>query len=80
MHNTLPHSLTHSLTHSIPPPQVPALKIFSQSTNDRVAQQSSKALRNLAAANTSISLGTSAAKSGEQEAVQGGGEGKDGRK
>jgi len=49
---------------------VPALKIFSQSTNDRIAQQSSKALRNLAAANTSISLGsgTDAVKSREDAA------------
>ena len=54
---------------------LPALKIFSQSNNDRIAQQSSKALRNLASARTSISTatpngaGTSAsASSGEDEA------------
>jgi hypothetical protein len=38
---------------------VPALKQFSQSQNDRIAQQSSKALRNLSSASTSIIQGAS---------------------
>ena len=37
---------------------VPALKLLSQSQNDRIAQQSSKAMRNLSAANTSIAQTT----------------------
>ncbi len=42
-------------THVIGSGVIPALKIFSQSNNDRIAQQSSKALRNLSSAGTKIS-------------------------
>jgi len=72
---------------------VPALKVFGQSHNERIAQQSSKALRNLSAASTSISssegapapapAGPNAARAGRREKpseskeVAGPGEGKE---